>query len=159
MPTLYRGSAFPRSVRSVPAIAEEQSHAIPVPHLGPQLVGQAGALSQFAVGGEKRIMGKMEADGHRITHQVDNGRNADRDNCPSKWYPVHNPAVKCPQLSASTFHCCAHERCSVRCEYGSQIKPTSRPRERREVLREKCNPSGPTDRVRNEKEHHDSRVP
>src|SRR5216117_1356005 len=146
MPTLYRGSAFPRSVRSVPSIAEEQSHAIPVPHLGPQLVGQAGARPQFAAAVKKRIVRQVEADGHRITHQVDNGRKADRDNCPSKWYSPHNPAVKCSQLNASTFYCCAHERRSVRCEYGSQIKPTSRPRERREVLREKCNPSGPTDR-------------
>src|SRR6266581_9674048 len=101
----------------------------------------------------------METDGYRITHQVDNGRNADRDNCPSKWYSARNPAVKCSQLSASAFHRCAHERRSVWRQDSSQIKPAPRPRERREVLREKCNPSRPADRVGNEKEHRDSRVP
>jgi hypothetical protein len=61
---------------------------------------------------KKRIVGQMEDDGDRITHQVDNGRNTDRDNCPSKWYSARDPAVKCSQFSASTLNRRAYEsRC------------------------------------------------
>src|SRR5260370_37356655 len=101
----------------------------------------------------------MEADGHRITHQVYNGWNTDRDNCPSKWYLARNPAVKCSQLSAFTFHRCAHERRSVWGQHSSQIKPASRSRGGRKEPAETCNPSRTADRVRNEKERRNSRSP
>jgi len=35
---------------------------------------------------KKRAMWQTEADGNRITYQIDNQRHADRENCPSKWY-------------------------------------------------------------------------